>query len=542
MNQQLYLLLKKLTHKNNINLHQEELKLQLLSHPSYPSLHSVTGALHHFGVPNVAVKIPATLETLGQTPTCFMASVDVDSGNELVLVEKRKSGIRVTFQNNQSEIFSVEKFLTSWTGVIVAIEKDDTVTEVSQNLLGPLATGFLYLLGFVLLGYVLYTISDLFARTHFILSAIGVVISVFIVEHELGLQSAKANSFCNLSENTSCDAILNSKGATLFGFLKLTDMSIVLFTCCCFSWALFAANGISNFTLMSIVILLAFPFTLYSLYYQYRIVKKWCPLCLGIAGVLLLQTASLAFANLSIESIAINLKEVLLLLTSFIAIVGSWSFLKPLLKKQQTLKTLEVEHYKFKRNFSLFNALHKENDLVDDVSIPGEIVFGNENAPLGLTLVTSPLCHFCKKAHEDIEKILVQTKNNVKITIRFNVDTETKEGELYKVVSQLLHIYHTEGKAACLLALKTLYANDANVPEWVGQQNIHFSPAYDKIMRQQKDWCQENAINFTPALYLNNRQFPLEYDRMNLLYFIDELTESIEIRTPLLQSQPVIAS
>ena len=54
MDAQLYQLLQLLIVKNNIQLHKEELKLQLLSHPSYPSLHSVTGVLEHFGVPNVA--------------------------------------------------------------------------------------------------------------------------------------------------------------------------------------------------------------------------------------------------------------------------------------------------------------------------------------------------------------------------------------------------------------------------------------------------------------------------------------------------------
>ena len=542
MDAQLYQLLQLLIVKNNIQLHKEELKLQLLSHPSYPSLHSVTGVLEHFGVPNVALKVPSTLEVLDQAPNCFLANIILDSGEELVLAEKKKAVIKITYQDKKSESYSVEKFIKLWTGVVVAIEKDENVEEVTTHPMASLGKWFLYLSAIVFLGYGLYATADLFAGTHFILSAVGLIISVFIAKHELGSQSATANSFCNLSENTSCDAILNSKGATLFGTFKLSDLGMVAFASCCLCWGLFAINGVSNFTIMSIVTLLAFPFTLYSVYYQFAVVKKWCPLCLGIVGVLLLQTAALLSLDFSLIGLDVGLKETSIFLVSIFITIGIWSFLKPLLKKQKSLSTLEVGHYKFKRNFSLFNALFKENAPLFPSAVPGEIVFGNEHAPIELIIVTSPLCHFCKAAHKDIEKILALGKDKVKVTFRFIVDTQDKEWILYKIVSQLLHIYHTQGKASCLLNLDTLYAEEASVEHWMKEQDLHTDSSYDTIMEHQKDWCAENDINFTPALYVNNREFPDEYDRSDLLYFVDDIIEQMETNTPAIESSQPIAS
>jgi len=541
MDAELYQLLQLFIVKNNIQLHKEELKLQLLSHPSYPSLHSVTGVLDHFGVPNAALMVPSTSEVLEQAPDCFLANISLDSDDQLVLIEKKKATIKITYQDKKSESYSIEKFLKRWTGVVVAIEKDNTIEEAA-NPKASLGKWIIYPTLIVLLGYGLYTNSDLFAGVHFILSVVGLIISVLIIEHELGSQSAASNSFCNLSENTSCDAILNSKGATIIGSFKLSDLALVAFATCCLSWVGFAVSGISNFTIMSIVTLLAFPFTLYSVYYQFAVVKKWCPLCLGIVLVLLLQVVALVIIDFSLIGFDITLSQLSVLLLSFLIMAGIWSFLKPILKKQKTLNTLEINHHKFKRKFSLFNALANEKAPISSAAITGEIIFGNEHAAVELVLVTSPFCHYCKSAHKDIEKILNQGKDKVKVTLRFIVDPEDKTDFLYKVVSQLLHIYHTEGMASCLYNLTILYAENANVPAWLEKQELRFNPGYDAIMQQQKDWCTENNVNFTPALYVNNHAFPSEYDRTDLLYFLDDLIGETETNTPSLGGRQQIAS
>ena len=538
----LYQLLQLFIVKNNIQLHKEELKLQLLSHPSYPSLHSVTGVLEHFGVPNVALKVPSTLEVLEQAPTYFLANIVLDTGDELVLAEKKKASIKITYQDKRTESYSVEKFIKLWTGVVVAIEKDDSIKEVTTRSTNNMGKWLVYVVAIALSGYVLQANADLFAGSHFVLSIIGLIISVFIVKHEMGSPSTTSNSFCNLSENTSCDAILNSKGATLFGQFKLSDLSIVAFASCCLCWGVFAISGVSNFTIMSIVTLLAFPFTFYSMYYQAAVVKKWCPLCLGIVAVLLIQTVALFSMDFSLIGLNVGIKETFILFLSTIITISVWNFLNPLLRKQKELSTLEIGHFKFKRNFSLFNALFKENTVLAPSTISGEIVFGNENAPVQLILVTNPLCHFCKSAHKDIEKILALGKDKVKVTFRFIVDTENNDQTLYNLISQLLHIYKTQGKTSCLQSLNALYAETANIEDWLKGRDVQTHPEYDTTMQQQKDWCVENDINFTPALIVNGRQFPDEYDRSDLVYFLDNIIEQIQTNTPSLGNLQAVAS
>jgi hypothetical protein len=45
-------------------------------------------------------------------------------------------------------------------------------------------------------------------------------------------------------------------------------------------------------------------------------------------------------------------------------------------------------------------------------------------------------------------------------------------------------------------------------------------------LEKQSSWCLKNAINFTPEILINGHSFPKEYDRTDLVYFIEDLYEN----------------
>ena len=74
--------------KNAISFDKEELFFQIQSHPSYPSLHSITGVFDHFNIENIAARVPKTQEVLDQLPNSFIAQInDEDKKQELIKVE-----------------------------------------------------------------------------------------------------------------------------------------------------------------------------------------------------------------------------------------------------------------------------------------------------------------------------------------------------------------------------------------------------------------------------------------------------------------------
>lgn len=105
MNESLYDLLKGLLTKNSIKVDNTELRLQLLGHPSYPSLHSITGVLDHFRIPNLAIEIPQTEENISLLPDYFIAHVKNKKNDDFVLVNKKGQELRVQYEGGKKNLY-----------------------------------------------------------------------------------------------------------------------------------------------------------------------------------------------------------------------------------------------------------------------------------------------------------------------------------------------------------------------------------------------------------------------------------------------------
>ncbi len=118
-------LVQRLLKRNQISFDKEELSFQIQSHPSYPSLHAITGVLDHFNIENVAADVPANAETLLQLPDCFIAQINTDQGNDLVSIEKKGLNYTIFNTENKKEKISEDNFLKKFTGIIVAVEQTE---------------------------------------------------------------------------------------------------------------------------------------------------------------------------------------------------------------------------------------------------------------------------------------------------------------------------------------------------------------------------------------------------------------------------------
>lgn len=540
MKEQLYDILEQLVIKNNIRVNQEELNLQLLSHPSYPSLHAFSGVLDHFDIDNLALRLPINIETLQQLPACWIAQIDQGEGVEFVLVEHKEEQYQIINQRRKAKKLSPSDFLKIWKGIILVLEKEEQSTAPQPVSSKKISQAALVLLSIFALGFFLYTNRQFFPIAHSLLSVIGLALSIFIVRHELGLQSAQADRLCNLSSKTSCDAVLQSEGATLFGLFKLSDISMLSFSVYLISWLLFALTGHREYSLIYISTLLAIPFTLYSLYYQAQVIKKWCPLCLGIVSVLVLQAITLLGATN--DTFIFSWTSMLYISSSVLLSFGFWFLFRSLLEDRQAYKKLQVDHHKFKRNFSIFDALfRKEQSLPKTALIKGEIILGHSNAPVEITLITNPLCYYCKETHRAMEQILRQGKDQVKVVIRFSVNIADPDDVATQVASYLLHVYTTLGQEACLEVMHQVYAEQVNHEKWLSLQGNFPTEDYHGILNAQMDWCIRNGTTFTPVMYLNGKQYPKEYLKEDLVYFLEDLIESSDL-IPTINQQTITAS
>ncbi len=511
---------------NKIPFDREELAFQIKSHPSYPSLHAITGVLEHFAIDNLALDIPTTQEVLNQLPKTFLAQVETGSGKEFAVIINKGHKIEVIKEKKNSETLSPNQFLEKFTGIIVAVERTENVTEIKTK--SSLSRKLiLALLTITVASLIFLSNPSTTIVVYLILAILGSFVSIAIIKQQLGLQTDIGNTFCSSSDTTKdCNAVLSSKGALIFNTFKLSDISIVYFTGLTLSVMASIIIGHDFFHLL-VMSLLATPVIIYSIYYQYAFAKAWCPLCLIVAGVLGIQGVIAGLYISEMITSSIDIRALLTSLGLFTMIIGFWSFLSPKMESLKKLKQIKIDYFKFKRNFDLFKTVLDKSPIINTtIPLTTEIIFGNKNAPLSIVIVTSPFCGHCKPVHTLVEEILKTKENQVAITVRFNVNTKEKESDLYKVTSRLTEIYLLDGPEECMKAMHDIYDGLA-VQKWLTDWGTcKDSMLYDDILNAQNNWCQFNNINFTPEILINGRSFPKEYDRKDLAFFIEDLSEN----------------
>ncbi|WP_435261353.1 vitamin K epoxide reductase family protein [Tenacibaculum sp. nBUS_03] len=517
-------IVQQLLKKNKISFDKEELSFQMQSHPSYPSLHAITGVLDHFNIENVAAEVPVNSDTLAQLPSCYIVQVNDSNGLNLTIVERKKNEYIFYTIEGKKEKISEAEFLKRFTGIIVAVEKTDTIQTSKKTSKIPQYIG-LGILSCLVAFVILKAPNSVFSFSHLLLSIVGIVVSIAIVKQELGIQTSIGDAFCSgADEKKDCDAVLTSKGAEILKGYKLSDFSILYFS----TLALLTFVELATPALAYSISLVAIPVTLYSIYYQYAVVKKWCLLCLSIVGLLWLQALIPVITNIYISSFIPTDYVVLAIIGTSIWV--GWSYIKPLITEVTELRKEKIEGVKFRRNFTLFEGMLNKSPQIDTaIDKNQEIVFGNPTSNLEIVVVTNPFCGHCKPVHKQVDEILHKYNNSVKIRIRFNINTEDKNGSAAKVTSRLLELYNNNKKEECLEAMSEIY-EDGNVDEWVKKWGATNNSDYFLAeLEREKEWCKENAINFTPEILINGRSFPKEYNRSDLIFFIEELEENSQI-------------
>jgi len=506
--------------KNRIFFDKSELDFQIQSHPSFPSLHAVTGVLDHFNIENVAVDVPVNSETIQQLPECFIAQIITDKGKDLVTVERKNEFYFFFNSSKKNHKYSESEFLKKITGIVVAVEKPETNKQIkpSANLFNSI--GLFLLVVFSTL-FLVQAKFEWFNAVHLLLSLAGIIISVAILKQELGLQTIIGNAFCSDSKDKkSCDAVLTSKGAEIFKDYKLSDLSLLYFI----SLFVFTFIEISNPIISFTVSLLAIPFTVYSLYYQYKVIQKWCFLCLSIVAVLWLQALIPVLTNTYINELNRNSFFVFSIVILSIGI--TWSYLKSLYNEVRELKKDKIRSTKFKKNFDVFQVLlNKSSQINTNVFNSNQMVFGNQTSNLEITIVTNPYCGHCKPLHHQIENILNKFNNDVRVVIRFNVRTHNMSSDIFKITHKLIELYNEDSKENTLEAMRNIY-DGMLLQEWLEKWGDCSEKEKYKIeLEKQQKWCAQNAINFTPKILINGKSFPKEYDRKDLIFFIEDLLE-----------------
>ena len=517
MDQKTVNILNKLLTQAGYSIKLANLESQYLSHPDMGTVISITDTLNDFDIPNQAAQID-TASVLELTEP-FIGFIQKNQTEQFVLVNILSNmAIEIFNGKDNPFVISFAEFENIFSGTIIAIDRNTEKSKLNHRISNPIVYASV---GFIAVLYLFFfnqqfTFSKVF---YFVTAFAGLTLSVFLFAKAIGANSQLLNHFCTLTKNTDCNVVLQSGAAKIGKFLSLTDIGIIFFSFQT-SYLLLESHQLS--TLYVISIITAF-FSIYSIYQQAVVIKKWCPLCLGVVGILLMQGV-LAVSELS--NIVIKFNYIFLTLCILVLSALAWYFVKPLIAKSNQLKEKDIELLGFKRNYHLFLPFYINAPTILDEQLTDtqQIIIGRQNAPVQITLITNPLCQACQKSHSVLSKLMQQYPKDLALRIIFYVPYQNLQDPRTMIAGWLANSYFTN-KEKGIEAIEDWYVN----PD-VGKFDklkipINVIKGQQAFLQNHSEWCVEKRLTLTPILLLNNKLFPLIYRTEDLQYHIEAILE-----------------
>jgi thiol-disulfide isomerase/thioredoxin len=513
---------KELLYELKIKVNTGTLKECLLSHPSFPSVLSISECLNEWNIENNVFRIPRRDYNADDLLFPFIAHLR-EKGGRFILVHGLTDGI-VTYSNESEKKASLseKEFLARWDGIALHAEpgamsgeKDYMKNQIKYFLKDLIFPSFAAILLSVLY-FFLSRQSALFPIFPLVLIKIlALVISIALLVQSVDMNNPFIQNLCSLAgKKNDCNAILKSEASQLTSLISWSEVGFFYFT----GTFLALLLSPSSVVILAWVSILALPYTFYSISYQMR-TKKWCILCCSVQVILWLEFIIYYTGNLLNFNIALSPENSIILISCFLAPIAVWGFLKSHFLDSLKLKPLEKQLKTFKYNEELFNkALTSQPKYaVTDELMP--IISGNRESETIITIVSNPYCAPCAKAHQTLNE-WIKSKNNIQLKTIFTT-TNNESDSRTKVAKHLIALNSTVTDNKIEEALNKWYSKRNKYENWAKEYPVIIDEKTDSVVKTQREWCKVADITFTPTILVNGYKLPQPYQLDDLKFLIN---------------------
>ncbi|ESU29698.1 hypothetical protein FLJC2902T_01710 [Flavobacterium limnosediminis JC2902] len=507
-------IVKRYLEKSNYTYQKDDFESYFLSHPNYPSVFAITDSLDSLSIPNVAIKVPK--EQFVELPESFLAIVNQD----MVLVQKRDSYVKIEFENGKKRKLSFNEFLTDWDQVVIAVEPNEVI-DIKKDRFTVKGIGYsLPVLVLILLSLIY---NDYNAGSMMLLatSLVGLIAGVLILQEKFGYANAMVSKICAITPKTSCNSVITSdygkKG------IPFSDLPFLFFG---ISVMAIAIQPKDSAIIVGFLSVFSLPILLYSVWIQKVELKRWCVLCLAVSFIVVVQVLIFGLETESFPAVfSIQFFEFLFSVFFF---TSTWLLVKPVFEAKSSSDKEVLQAIKFKRNYALFNFLTKDVPSKRGFNQLEGLFFGNKNADVKLTVIISPSCGHCHTVFAEAFNLVTKFPERVFLNVLFNINTENNDNP-YKVVVEQLMAIHNSFPEKTVEAVSDWHIRNMELDQWRAKwaSNIVDMKTSHQI-RQQYNWSQKNGFNYTPVKIINGRMFPEGYEITDLKYFLNDFSEERE--------------
>lgn len=520
MNENVLEVVKAAMRYNKVHVTNNTVTERLKSHPQYPSLKSVCDAFKEWKVEHYPMRLDK--EELKEAGTSFIAHLNGD-GEKLAFVPALNGASMVEyFDGYKKPKKTGEKdFFKNYSGIAVLIDAnnrsgEERYTEKKQFEILHKSLSLLIVLGVLFLitnSLVSQTTPDI--SISFVLMLLtklgGLCISVMLVLKDLNIKNSLADTLCGIGRKTYCNSILNTDAARLFAWIHWSDIGVIYFLS---GLIMIIYSDMNDLPLMAYISIGALGYTVYSIYYQASVAKVWCPLCLYIQVIFIVEVALFYTYiwpfHLSLMSI-VKFGSVTLITALGMILYKAYHVFK------QTAKNEHLMYLRFKRNPNVFiNQLKQNKHYQLDIS---EEVFTVSKGELGLVITAflSLNCHPCRKAFHQLKELFERED----VTIQFIMAFHEQNIEL---VNHLSRLFQEKNQNEAMSLLEGWYNNKGT--ELCGEGKEKFNEqGFEQIRKVHRQFFKNLEIKGTPTIFVNGYKIPAGYEVKDLAYFIDTLRQ-----------------
>lgn len=500
---------------------------ELEKHPDRNSLLAISEVLEYWDVANEAFKIHE--DGLDDIPVPFIVFLDQNDG-EFALVNKvDKDFVSLSNDkwNNHKMPRGVFESLFNATVLIAENTEGAGLPDYKQKRKEELINNYKF--PFLIVASILLLLLSLNLQPSYLknitvsvailtlLKFAGIVVSILLLIQSVDSNDPLISRLCRIGKKSNCNSILSSPASNLIKGISWSEVGFCYFTGT-FLLLIFNSTSPAIMCILALFNLLCLPYTFFSIFYQWRIAKAWCPFCVSIQAIFWLEFFALLPVSKSLSHLQlITLADVSTLMICFLLPSLLWAFIKPFALKVKALESVKGELVNFKYKRDLFEYQLSNQAQYKLLDRENSIIVGNSGLETVITMVSNPYCVACKKAHVTLNE-LIRVKDDVTLQVVFSdgditTDPERKAVKYFLGLSNIVenmalpinHWYQTKGDKYNSLTSSFPDADLSSVQE---------------MLDNQSNWCDRTNIIATPTIFINGRRLPYGYQVEDLKYLI----------------------
>ena len=204
---------------------------------------------------------------------------------------------------------------------------------------------------------------------------------------------------------------------------------------------------------------------------------------------------------------------------------------KSLININQGNRQKLAELKKWKTDVNLFTTQWQQEQHVDNTIWQNDLVLGNPDALILITVACNPYCGPCAKAHKELDKMLKKFDGKMAVQVRLLCNPENENDKRTIAVNAIIQQVAIIKNNKELQQMLTDWFEWMDFEKWIEKWQVKNDIDIKKSVLQHSDWVNESSIAFTPTFFINGKKLPGRYELNDLEILLPQLVEILKENT-----------